>query len=120
MLGPPVLEDIVRGLVAAELTDGDVAVREGEAGDRYYIVGEGELEVTIAGAAIRTLRSADGFGEIALLRDGVRTATVRARGPATLYALQRPAFLQALGASRRARRAAESLVTDRVGSAPVG
>jgi hypothetical protein len=115
MLGAPVLEDVARALEPVGLLDGEDAVREGKAGDRYYIVAEGRLGVTIGGEPIRTLHPADGFGEIALLRDGIRTATVTACGPVTLRALPREAFLDALGASRHARRAAESLVIERVG-----
>ena len=114
-LGPPVLEDLARGLTPVQLDHGEAAVREGEPGDRYFVVREGVLSVTIAGDEIRTLGTADGFGEIALLRDGVRTATVTARGVATVYALERGPFLEALGGSRRARSAAESLVAERVG-----
>jgi hypothetical protein len=118
MLGPPVLEDLARGLMAVALEPGEVVVSEGENGECYFIVAAGELTVTIGGEEIRTLREADGFGEIALLRDGIRTATVTAMGPASVYALARAPFLEALGASRQARSAAETLVAERVGPVP--
>jgi hypothetical protein len=118
MLGPPVLEDVARGLVTIPLAPGEAAVSEGEVGERYFIVADGVLAVTIAGREIRRLARGDAFGEIALLRDGIRTATVTAAGPASVYALARAPFLEALGASRHARSAAETLVAERVGSVP--
>ena len=118
MLGPPVIEDLARGLVAVTLAPGEVVVSEGARGERYFLVADGELRVTIGGKEVRRLGPADGFGEIALLRDGIRTATVNAVSPATVYALGRAAFLEALGGSRHARSAAETLVTERVGRVP--
>jgi cyclic nucleotide-binding protein len=118
MLGPPVIEDLARGLVMMELAPGEVVVSEGESGERYFIVADGELRVTIEREEVRTMRQADGFGEIALLRDGIRTATVSAVTPATVYALARAPFLEALGASRQAASAAEMLVAERIGPVP--
>jgi CRP-like cAMP-binding protein len=65
---------------------------------------------------VRTLGAGDGFGEIALLRDGIRTATVTARGPATLYALKREQFIEAVTGSYHAHRAVEQLAADRLAS----
>ena len=89
-------------------------VREGEPGDRYYVVEDGHLEVSVAGRAHRVeLGAGDGFGEIALLRGVPRTATVRAVGAARLWALDRRAFLEAVAGSAGAeladRRATERL-----------
>lgn len=115
-LSAPVLEGLARALVRQPVDDGEVVIREGETGDRFYLVAHGRLDVTIAGAVIRTLCTGDGFGEIALLRDGIRTATVTARGPVTLYALASAPFLEAVAGSRQATRAAEQVVGVRLGS----
>jgi hypothetical protein len=114
MLAAPVLEDLARALVREHARDGDAIVREREVGDRFYLLAEGELDVSIDGAHVRTLTPGEGFGEIALLRDGVRTATVVARGPATLYALERAPFLEAVTGSYQASQAAEKIVADRL------
>jgi hypothetical protein len=80
MLGAPVLEDLARALEPLSVPDGEDAVREGEPGDRYYVVADGRLAVTIGGELVRTLHPTDGFGEIALLRDGIRRRAGSARG----------------------------------------
>ncbi len=118
VLGAAQLEGIARSLVREDVPAGRTVVREGEPGDRFYLVGDGSLLVTVAGIDRRHLAPGDGFGEIALLRDGVRTATVIALEPATLYALDREAFLDAVTGSTHAHRAAELLVTGHLGDEP--
>lgn len=114
MLSAPVLEDVARALEARPAAAGEAIVREGELGDRFYLVGEGSLDVTASGRHLRTLEPGDGFGEIALMRDGIRTATVTARGPVVLYELGRPHFLEAVSGNRLAHTAAEELVSSRL------
>jgi CRP-like cAMP-binding protein len=81
---------------------GQVVFREGDRGDRLYVVTEGEVEVlkeTGAGAQpVRRLGRGDCFGEIALVREGPRTATVRAVSATNVLAVDREAF-QALFAT---------------------
>jgi len=114
MLGPPVLEDVARALARIEAPSGQVIVREGDVGDEFFLVGAGELSVSVDGAYVRTLGPGDGFGEIALLHEGIRTATVSATSQVTLYVLERAPFLEAVTGSRQARRAARDLVEERL------
>jgi hypothetical protein len=115
MLAAPVLEDLARALVRRTVVAGETVVREGDTGELFYLIEDGELDVSVAGRYIRTIGPGENFGEIALLRDGVRTATVTARGPATLFELRREPFLEAVTGSSVAHRAAEEMVTDRLG-----
>jgi hypothetical protein len=76
---------------------GESLVREGEPGDRFYVLLDGEVQVTIGGRSVRTLAAGDWFGEIALLHNVPRTATVTATTEAKLWTLGRRTFLASLG-----------------------
>jgi cAMP-dependent protein kinase regulator len=71
---------------------GETVIEEGQAGDAFYAVESGRLDVTIEGRYIRTIGPGDHFGEIALLLDVPRTATVTASTPARLFRLERDGF----------------------------
>jgi CRP-like cAMP-binding protein len=93
-----------------------VVVREGERCDRFYVVVEGELEVEAGGRELRRLGRGEGFGELALLRDVLRTATVTALGETRLFALDKATFLAGIGSHPRAAGEAERLVRERLPS----
>ena len=119
MLNAPVLEDLARAMTRLEALPGEVMIAEGERGQEFFLVAAGELEVSIDAGYVRPLGPGDGFGEIALLRDGLRTATVTATTAATLYALPRAPFLEAVTGSRQAYRAARELVAERLSGPPL-
>ena len=108
------LEHLAGRLVPLRVDAGTVVVREGDVGDRFYIVTEGELEVTQDGVKIAELEPGGYFGEIALLRDTNRTATVTARSDAVLYALDREEFLAAVTGHPQSSEAAESVMSARL------
>ncbi|HEY3725881.1 MAG TPA: cyclic nucleotide-binding domain-containing protein [Solirubrobacteraceae bacterium] len=95
-LPPAVIEGLARELVRVPVRAGQVVISEGDIGDRFYLIADGDFDVSTAGEYIRTRHAGEGFGEIALLRDVLRTATVCARTSAVLYALGREPFLDAL------------------------
>jgi len=108
------LEHVAARLIPLRVEPGSVIVREGDAGDRFYIVAEGDLDVTQSGAALTSLGPGGYFGEIALLRDVSRTATVTARTDAVLYALDRDDFLAAVTGHPQSAEAAESVMAARL------
>ena len=108
------LEHLAARLVPLRVESGSVVVREGDAGDRFYIVAEGELAVVQDGTPIAELTPGGYFGEIALLRDVARTATVTARTDAVLYALDREDFLAAVTGHPQSAEAAETVMSARL------
>jgi hypothetical protein len=114
------LEQLAEGLEEVDAPAGEEVVRQGEPGDRFYLVKDGALEVYIDGKLVQTLGPGDSFGEIALLRDMPRTATVRGKTAATLYALDRRAFLTAVTGFGPSLSAAEAVIGMRLGPAPSG
>jgi MFS family permease len=107
-------ERIAAKLVPVSVPAGHVVIRAGETGDRFYVVGDGELEISADGL-LRTACEADYFGEIALLRDVPRTATVKALVDTRLYALEREDFLAAVTGHEAARAAGEATAEERLG-----
>ena len=108
------LEHLAARLVPLRLDSGTVIVREGDSGDRFYIVAEGKLEVSQYGGTIAELAAGGYFGEIALLRDVPRTATVMARTDVVLYALDRDDFLAAVTGHPLSSEAAETVMSARL------
>ena len=108
------IEHIAGRLVPLRIEPGTVIVREGDAGDRFYVIVEGEVEVTAEGKPVSTLAPGGYFGEIALLKDVPRTATVTAKTPLVLYALEREDFLSTVTGHAPSAKAAESVISSRL------
>jgi MFS family permease len=106
-------ERLAAHLLPLAIPAGEVVIRAGDQGDRFYIVGDGELDIAVADRHT-TAHSADYFGEIALLRDVPRTATVTATVDCHLYALQRADFLAAVTGHAAARAAGEAVADARL------
>jgi CRP-like cAMP-binding protein len=113
------LEHLAGRLVPLRLEPDTVVLREGDAGDRFYIVVEGEVEISEGGKPLSTLEPGGYFGEIALLRDLPRTATVVTKTPVVLYALDREDFLAAVTSHAPSAEAAEEVVSARLAGIPV-
>jgi MFS family permease len=112
----PAIENLAVHVDHADVAAGRDVFHQGDRGDRFYVIEEGEAEVIGDGRLIRTMGPGDGFGEIALLRDTPRTTTVRARTPLRLYTLDRQHFMTAVGGYQSSAREATVLVLDRLGT----
>jgi MFS family permease len=105
-------EQLASRLAPLSIAAGEQVIRKGEQGDRFFILASGSLDVDNGGHGV--LNAPDSFGEIALLRDVPRTATVTAATDARLYSLARDDFLAAVTAHRVAQAAGEAVVDARL------
>jgi MFS family permease len=119
-LPPVTLEQLASRLSRVRVAAGDDVFRRGDAGDRFYVIGAGEAEVALDDRPPVTLGPGAHFGEIALLRDVPRTATVTARTDLDLYALERDDFLAAVTGHAPSAEAADAVIAARLGSAGAG
>ena len=113
ILGPlpeGVQERLARALIEVHVPAGGVVCLEGDAGDRYYLIQDGTAHVSTGGETLNQLGPGDAFGEIALLRDVPRQATVIALTDLTLYALERDVFIGAVTGHGEASLRAENTI----------
>jgi MFS family permease len=118
-LSAPVLEGLAARLALIRVPAGEEIVRRGDPGDRFYVIASGEVEVSIDGSVQATQGPGEHFGEIALLRNVPRTATVRARTDVELFALERDDFVSAVTGHAASAEAAEAVVGARLGMSPI-
>jgi MFS family permease len=114
------IENVSRRVDAVHVRAGETVVREGDMGDRFFLVADGRLDVTCERGDYPPVGAGDVFGEIALLQDVPRTATVTAREDCLLYALDRESFLCAVSSHASAAGAARRVVSERLARVPVG
>lgn len=114
VLPAPAIEQILAHLGRVEIPAGEILIREGDFGDRLYMIVEGEAEVTRDGVHVADLTVGGHVGEIALLRDVPRTATVTARTAIKLLTLEREPFLEAVTGHPQSRERVESVVDERL------
>jgi MFS family permease len=106
-------ERVASSLFPISVSAGELVIRAGDDGDRFYIVRDGEFDID-AGGHHSTAHEADYFGEIALLRNVPRTATVKATVDSQLYALRRDDFLAAVTGHYAAQAAGEAVADARL------
>jgi len=109
------LAALANRFVTERYTEDEIIIQEGEPGDKLYIIVRGQAEVLATGPTgeqrrLATLRDGDYFGEIALLEDVPRTATVRARSPTILLTLEREQFFNLLNSMPGLRSPFEEVI----------
>ncbi|HYN64533.1 MAG TPA: cyclic nucleotide-binding domain-containing protein, partial [Candidatus Limnocylindrales bacterium] len=109
-LGQAAIERLAAGLVPVHAHLGSLVVRQGEPGQHFYIITHGRVAISIDGRHIRDEGPGESFGEIALLRNVPRTASVEALVTTELVALERRVFLEAVTGLPASSSAAEGLV----------
>jgi CRP/FNR family transcriptional regulator, cyclic AMP receptor protein len=86
------LEELAQRSEDMELESGTVLCREGEIGHEFFVIIEGEVEIERQGKSLGTRGAGDFIGEIALLEEIERTATVTAKSPLRVFVLTRTGF----------------------------
>jgi MFS family permease len=109
------VETLARRLTRIPLHSGDVVIEQGDPGDRFYVIADGRFDVSVSGATRPSVGAGDAFGEIALLRDVPRSATVTAGTDGLLFSLDRDDFLTAVLGHHRSRQVSERTVASRLG-----
>jgi len=110
-LPEPVLERLAAGATTVSVAADQIVVSRGEVGNHFYVIASGKAVVERDDGTTRELGPGDFFGEIALLRDVPRTATVRSIEPLRLYAVEREEFIAAVTGHAPTLATAESIVT---------
>ena len=109
-LPPLELETVARAATELSVEAGQVVMTEGEEGDRFYAVADGSFDIVTAGRRVSTAVRGGCFGEVALLANVARTATVTANCPGSLLAIHRVPFLVAVTGSDSSRQAAWGVI----------
>jgi Cyclic nucleotide-binding domain/Major Facilitator Superfamily len=112
------LERLCHDLTPLEVATGVEIISEGERGDLFYLIRDGEVEVIEKGSLRRVQGNGESFGEIALLRDVPRTATVRARRRTSLLTLERGQFIAAVTGYPRSKQLTEAVIEARLVGEP--
>jgi len=110
----PELERLAAALEEQRVSAGTAVVREGEQGDRFYAIADGEALVEAGGRELERLGPGDVFGEIALLGEVPRTATVPAVTPLRVFALDGETFVSVVTGHAAAADVARSTVAARL------
>jgi CRP-like cAMP-binding protein len=116
-LSPPALERLSQSARWVEAQAGEVVVRQGDVGEGFYVIAEGQMSVVVDGVLrAHRLGPGTGFGEIALLRDVPRTATVTAIVPCRLVRVERADFLASITGSTDGRLIAAQVAAAHIDS----
>jgi len=110
----PVLQRVADELVFERKEENGVVFEEGAPGEKFYIVARGKVEVIREGKRLAVLTDGDFFGEIALVRDAPRNATVRTLVPCLFLTLTQSRFQKLLNEEEELRSAIARTVTARL------
>jgi MFS family permease len=109
-----VLEQVADSAHPTRFAAGSQIIGQGEAGDSFYVLAEGQAAASVDGETVRHMQAGDSFGEIALLRDVRRTATVTAETDGEAYVIDRQVFVCAVSGDQQSLAAAQQVIGQRL------
>jgi CRP-like cAMP-binding protein len=109
-----IVEHLASQLQSATYEPGDVIIQDGEPGERFYIIAHGQARVCKDGKELRQMGPGESFGEIALLREVPRTATIVAMDRLQARTLGRADFLAAVTGNSASAKGADEVVSGRL------
>ena len=109
------LIDLAKATEDMEVEEGKALTREGESGREFFVIIDGEVSVTKDGNEIRSMGPGDFFGEIALIEDTPRTATVTAKTPLRFFVLTRQSFRSLLAHQPELEQKVQAALEERLG-----
>lgn len=89
---PLLVEDLAASLLVKKMEKGEVLFHEGDVGDRFYLIGTGHISIFKSNEYITSLSTGACVGEIALIENRPRNATIICEGPCLLYSLSKSSF----------------------------
>lgn len=99
-LSPSEIEQLVMAMSEVKLTKGEAVIKQGDKGDNFYIVEKGDFDILVNDVKVASRGAGDYFGELALMYNAPRAATVVAASPSTLWALDRLTFRNMVASNR--------------------
>ena len=78
---------------------GDEIIRQGDVGTEFFVIAKGEVDIVVDGSRVNTLAAGDYFGEVALIKDQPRNATVVPKVPTSCFVLDKDEFRNIIDAS---------------------
>jgi MFS family permease len=106
------LEQVAEAAEERQFTAGTPLIIQGAAGDNFYVLAAGSAVADIDGQSVGRLAAGDSFGEIAMLRDVPRTASVIAATDGSALVIERDAFLSAVTGDRQSLAAADAVISE--------
>ncbi|MBU6337720.1 MAG: DUF1298 domain-containing protein [Acidobacteria bacterium] len=114
-LDDDVQEDLAARMEERKVKAGETLVTQGESGDEFFLIVEGEFDAQVDGKSVRAMGPGESFGEIAMLRDTERTATVEATQDGVVMVLGRDSFMEGVAADPASMVVAEAIINTRLG-----
>ncbi len=114
-LDDDVQEDLASRMEERKVKAGETLVTQGESGEEFFLIVEGEFDARVDGESVRTMGPGESFGEIAMLRDTERTATVEASSDGVVMVLGRDSFMEGVAADPASMVVAEAIINTRLG-----